>query len=416
MKPPVRAGGGRRTERYRGARRKRTRLPFAGVGKPERPRNPSAYNTPGSIEPPGEGARDEATLPGRRQAGLDPPQGTGRKWRAFGPPDMFSRAARPVGPPREFCWRPGPRQRPAASRRFWESKRSNLTCPEASRAIPAHAAAGDHRHPGGRMRRPPATPLLQLEDRRRSEDEAQGDDGDRQLREGADHEGTQSLLLQLAEVGLESDAGEGEEKRPAREVREIRNLWSGKGAERREQRDEEEPEYEFGELLPDEQRLVRHFLRLAFRRPVDGVGEDDEADHRVARGLGEDGDLAGHVRVHGTGGGGLRGVVHREPRPDPERAVAHVQRVSDERIGEEPERSEREDGGDRERRVVVVRVDGGLRGDDGRDAADRRSDREKARQLRPEMERFADERHDGDGDGKLDGDEAEGDSAQAEDV
>src|SRR4051812_42773473 len=119
MKPPVRAGGGRRTERYRGARRKRTRLPFAGVGKPERPRNPSAYNTPGSIEPPGEGARDEATLPGRRQAVLDPPQGTGRKWRAFGPPDMFSRAARPVGPPREFCWRPGPRQRPAASRRLW---------------------------------------------------------------------------------------------------------------------------------------------------------------------------------------------------------------------------------------------------------------------------------------------------------
>src|SRR3954454_1721099 len=118
MKPPVRAGGGRRTERYRGARRKRTRLPFAGVGKPERPRNPSAYNTPGSIEPPGEGARDEATLPGRRQAVLDPPQGTGRKWRAFGPPDMFSRAARPVGPPREFCWRPGPRQWPAASRRF----------------------------------------------------------------------------------------------------------------------------------------------------------------------------------------------------------------------------------------------------------------------------------------------------------
>src|SRR3954463_11345881 len=100
----------------------------------------------------------------------------------------------------------------------------------------------------GRTRRPPATPLLQLEDRRRAEDEAQGDDGDRQLREGAHHEGTESLLLQFAEVGLESDARESEEERPAREVREVRNLWSGEGAERREQRDEEEPEYEFGEL------------------------------------------------------------------------------------------------------------------------------------------------------------------------
>src|SRR3954468_1692786 len=133
----------------------------------------------------------------------------------------------------------------------------------------------------GRTQRPPATPLLQLEDRRRAEDEPQGHDGDRQFREGAHHEGTEPLLLQLPEVGLEAYAREGEEERPAREVREVRNLWSGKGAERREQRDEEEPEYEFGELLPDEERLVRHFLRLAFGRPVDCVSEDDEADHRV---------------------------------------------------------------------------------------------------------------------------------------
>src|SRR5947209_4836079 len=78
MKPPAHAGGGRRMERYREARRKRTRLRIAGVGRPERPRNPSAYKTPGSIEPPREGARDEATLPGQRQAVLEPPKGTTR--------------------------------------------------------------------------------------------------------------------------------------------------------------------------------------------------------------------------------------------------------------------------------------------------------------------------------------------------
>src|SRR5689334_19419158 len=82
MKPPAHAGGGRRMERYRGARRKRTRLRLAGVGRPERPRNPSAYKTPGSIEPPREGARDEATFPGQRQAVLEPPKGT----RRFGGP------------------------------------------------------------------------------------------------------------------------------------------------------------------------------------------------------------------------------------------------------------------------------------------------------------------------------------------
>src|SRR3954469_15760666 len=182
MKPPVRAGGGRRTERYRGARRKRTRLPFAGVGKPERPRNPSAYNTPGSIEPPGEGARDEATLPARRQAVLDPPQGAGRKWRAFGPPDMFSRAARPHRSATRILLEAGAasatrglpafpgvdrRRSPWEHARMFEVERfsgvtrygspgpvspsrgSNLTCPGASCAIGPVLTAGDRRHPGG---------------------------------------------------------------------------------------------------------------------------------------------------------------------------------------------------------------------------------------------------------------------------
>ena len=106
MKPPAHAGGGRRMERYRGARRKRTRLRIAGVGRPERPRNPSAYKTPGSIEPPREGARDEATFPGQRQAVLEPPKGT----RRFGGP--LGRRTRF----RERCDRPVRRAKSAGGR------------------------------------------------------------------------------------------------------------------------------------------------------------------------------------------------------------------------------------------------------------------------------------------------------------
>ena len=90
-----------------------------------------------------------------------------------------------------------------------------------------------------------------------AEDQAEGDDGDEQLGEGAHHEGAHALLAELAEVRLEPHAGESEQERPAGEVREAADLRLVEGAQRGEQRDEEEPEDELGELLPDERRLVR---------------------------------------------------------------------------------------------------------------------------------------------------------------
>ena len=73
----------------------------------------------------------------------------------------------------------------------------------------------------------------------------------------------------------------------------------------------------------------------AFACPVDRVGEDDEADEGVAAGLGEDGVLAGGVGVERAGGGGFGGVVDGEAGPEAVGVVAHVQRVADEREGEE---------------------------------------------------------------------------------
>ena len=57
-------------------------------------------------------------------------------------------------------------------------------------------------------------------------------------------------------------------------------------------------------------------LGLAFAGPVDGVGEDDEADEGVARGLGEDGEFGGGVGIESAGGGGFGGVVDGEAGPD----------------------------------------------------------------------------------------------------
>ena len=73
----------------------------------------------------------------------------------------------------------------------------------------------------------------------------------------------------------------------------------------------------------------------ALSHPLDGVGEDDEADEGVAAGLGEYGVLSGGVGVESAGGGGFGGVVDGEAGPEAVGVVAHVEGVADQRKGEE---------------------------------------------------------------------------------
>ena len=157
----------------------------------------------------------------------------------------------------------------------------------------------------------------------------------------------------------------------------------GAGAEGGEQRDDEEAEDELGEFLPEEGGFVVELLGggaagEAVAHPLDGVGEDDEADEGVAAGLGEDGVLAGGVGVEGSGGGGFGGVVDGEAGPEAVGVVGHVEGVADQREGKERERAEGEDRGDGGGGVFFVGVDGSLRGDDGGDSADARSRRRAA--------------------------------------
>ena len=115
------------------------------------------------------------------------------------------------------------------------------------------------------------------------------------------------------------------------------------------------------------------FGGLSLRGPVDGVAEDDEADEGAARGLGEDGDVAGGVAVERSGDDGFGGVVDGEAGPHAVRLLAHVKGVADDGEGEERERSEGEDGGDGGGGFLFVGFDGSLGGHDGGDAADARS-------------------------------------------
>ena len=123
-----------------------------------------------------------------------------------------------------------------------------------------------------------------------------------------------------------------------------------------------------------------------FAYPLDGVGEDDEADEGVTAGFGEDGVLACGVGVERAGGGGFGGVVDGEASPDAIGVIAHVEGVADEREGEERERAECEDGGDGGGGVFFVGVDRALCGDDGGDSADAGADGEERGELRAEVE------------------------------
>ena len=154
----------------------------------------------------------------------------------------------------------------------------------------------------------------------------------------------------------------------------------------------------------------------AFARPLDGVGEDDESDQRVAAGFGEDGVLACGVGVEGACGGGFGGVVDCESRPEAVGVVGHVQGMADEGEGEEGDGTEGEDGGDGGGRVLFVCVDGSLGGDDGGDSADAGADCEQGGERGWRVEGAAQPGHEGDGESDGDEDEDEGDPAELEDV
>ena len=73
--------------------------------------------------------------------------------------------------------------------------------------------------------------------------------------------------------------------------------------------------------------------------PVDGVGEHNEADHGIASGLGENGELACRVGIEGTGGSGFGSVVDGQASPEAISAIAEVKPVANQRESEKRQRA-----------------------------------------------------------------------------
>lgn len=71
-------------------------------------------------------------------------------------------------------------------------------------------------------------------------DQAEGEQGDECLADGADGKGFPALPAEFAEIGAETDTGKGEQEGPSREVGEAGELRLGEGAKRGKQRDEQE--------------------------------------------------------------------------------------------------------------------------------------------------------------------------------
>ena len=155
-------------------------------------------------------------------------------------------------------------------------------------------------------------------------------------------------------------------------------------------------------------------LRLSARGPVEGVTENDEADHGVARRLGKNRNFAGSVGIESAGGSGFGGVVYREAGPQAVCFVAQVQRVANQRKCKKRNRAEGKNGGDGIGRVFIVGVDGRLGGNDGGDSANRGADREKRSELGIEFEGAAENMHESKREGDRDGDEQDGDAAEME--
>jgi len=65
-------------------------------------------------------------------------------------------------------------------------------------------------------------------------------------------------------------------------------LIFGEEADGSQDGDQQKAEDELGEFLPEEGGFVGYGLGLAAAGPIDGVGEDDEADEGVAGGFDED--------------------------------------------------------------------------------------------------------------------------------
>src|SRR5580704_18296196 len=148
-----------------------------------------------------------------------------------------------------------------------------------------------------------------------SNHQTQCENRNRDFADSTNGEGAKALFAHVTEVRAEANAGERQKKRPARQIGERAYLILVEKRVGGKDGNEQESQDELGEFLPEERSLVAYSFGLALTGPVNRIGEHDEANHRVARGLHEHGQFAGGVGVERASGGGFGSVIDREAGP-----------------------------------------------------------------------------------------------------
>ena len=119
-----------------------------------------------------------------------------------------------------------------------------------------------------------------------------------------------------------------------------------------------------------EKRMEPPRLSLVPSRPVQRIPKDHEADACISRGLGENGEPTGHVRVKRAGGSRLRRIVNSQADPESIRVIAHAECMPHKGKHEQADGAQGENCRHGVRRVLVVRVDCPFRSDDRGNTAD----------------------------------------------
>src|SRR5664279_4028221 len=96
-----------------------------------------------------------------------------------------------------------------------------------------------------------------------SVDQCECDQGDKHFTDGSHSERPPSLLAEFLKTGAQPNTRKRQQKCPAGEICEARQLHLGKESDSSQQRDQQKPQHKFGKLPPEELRLVAYRLGLA---------------------------------------------------------------------------------------------------------------------------------------------------------
>ena len=216
--------------------------------------------------------------------------------------------------------------------------------------------------------------------------------------EAVDH-GPDAGLLHAGEGGVQTDSGQGADHQELAGGLGSAHHLRGDGKDARHDGHGQEAQDEPGEDLPDGELglepaaiLLECHGFLAFEVQLHKGEHDHRGDDRQRAGqLDHGGEIARRLGEGVAGGYHGGGIVHRCACPDAECLIRHAQRTAHDGEKHDHRHVKQEGGRHGVGHVVVIRVDGGSDGSNGRAAADARTGGNQVGQLPVQPQRLANE-------------------------